>query len=172
LGDIKEIMKGAVQKISRGKPDAKDFLNVRYGLGELSSVWTFDPALLIGNFQFVWAVLLVLPTLLLVGALVVAAFVVQFLNLREIWLHPNFSPAVSVVVIIFALLVDLVLGIINWLRRGPQPFQTLEDSNKLAKLEWKDKAKHDAIINDIVRRHLAKGPISRLLTRPKMKRLD
>ncbi len=116
--------------------------------------------------------LIALPALLFVSALVVVAIVVQFLNLREIWLHPNVSPAVSVIVIIFVLAVDLVIGVMAWLRRGPQPFQTFEDSNKLSKLEWKDRAKYDAIINDIVRRHLAKGAIRRLLTRPKMKRLD
>ncbi len=31
LGDLKEIIKGAVEKISQGKPDAREFLNVRYG---------------------------------------------------------------------------------------------------------------------------------------------
>jgi hypothetical protein len=172
LGDIKEIMKGAVEKLSQGNADSREFLNVRYGLSEFAYGRTFDPHLHTGNFHLVWAVLILMPMLLLLGALVGVALSVQFLNLREILLHPNFSPTVSVMVIVFVAAVDLVIGVTAWLRRGPQPFQTLEDSNKLSRLEWKDRAKYDAIINDIVKRHLAKGTIRRLLTRPKMKRLD
>jgi len=36
LGDITEIMKSAVQKFSGGKDDVRNFLSVRYGVGEFA----------------------------------------------------------------------------------------------------------------------------------------
>jgi hypothetical protein len=172
LGDVNEIMKSAVQKLSGGKDDVRNFLAVRYGIEEFSDARSFDQNLKSGPFQYVSAVLIALPVVLYIGALAVVGLGVQILTLREILIHPNFSFAVSVCVVAFVLSVDVVIGVMGWLRRGIQPFRTSEDMMKLSKLDWKDKARYDAIIYDIVMTHKKKGPLMRLLTRPKMKRID
>jgi uncharacterized membrane protein YdfJ with MMPL/SSD domain len=111
------------------------------------------------------------PYLLLVLALVAIILGVQFLTLREIWLHPNFSPMVSVAAIAFVVATDIATFLLSWLHRGWQPLQTLEDTNKLDKLAWKDKAKYDEIIAEIASQHVRRGFFSKLLYRPHMRRI-
>jgi hypothetical protein len=171
LGDLKELMKAATEKISGGQADARNFLNVRYGLEELSDISKFDQSLQIGKFQIAMLLLAGLPYLVVVLALVVIVLAVQFLTLREIWFHPNFSPGISVAVIVFVVATDIATLFLSWLHRGWQPFQTLEDKNKLDKLQWRDKAKYDEINNEIASQHMRRGFFSKLVYRPHMRRI-
>lgn len=171
LGDLNEVMKAATEKIAGGKADVKNFLNVRYGLEELSIPSTFDPSLLIGKLQLASIVLAAIPYVLVVIALIVTVLGVQFLTMRDIWLHPNFSPDVSIAVIVFVVATDAASLIINWLHRGLQPLQTLEDTKKLDRLEWKDKSKYDEIVKEIAMQHARRGFFSKLLFRPHVRRI-
>jgi hypothetical protein len=166
---FKEIMKAAVGKLSGGKADVREFLNVRYGLGELSS--RGNPKLLLGWFHLTSAILVLLPILLFAASFVVVALWIQLLNMREIWLHPNFSRAVSVVVIAFVLSTNFALFGMAWLKQGIQPFQTLEDFETLKKLEWKDKDRYTEILKELAERYARKGYISKLLFRTRMRRI-
>jgi hypothetical protein len=172
LNDVKEVMKGAVVKMSGGKIDVLDFLNIRFGLGELSSPAGYDAKLRLGGFHLALAILALLPAFLFVGAAVIVALAIEIVTMREIWLHPNFSRTVSAAVIAFVLAKYIALFILTWLKLGIQPFQTYEDYEKLSKMEWKDKARFDQIIREIAQQqHVKRGFFSKLLFRPRLPRI-
>ncbi len=82
---------------------------------------------------------------------------VQILTIREIWLHPNSSRSVSVVVIAFVVTAYVVIFVLASLKYGFQPVQTLEDYHKLEKLAWKDKKQYDAILKEMAEQHVKRG---------------
>jgi hypothetical protein len=171
IGDVTEILKAATMKMSGGQREVNNLLNVRYGLEELASPHVFDQSLSTGRGYILALSAAAVPALLVVIAAVGVALAVQFLTLREIWLHPNFSSIVSVAVIAFVVSADLTTFAHYWLQRWLQPLQTDADFKKLTKLEWKDRAKYDAIIKEIAVQHARRGFFSKLLFRPHMPRL-
>ena len=103
--------------------------------------------------------------------LIIIAVAVQMLNLLEVYRHPNFSPSLSIFVIVYVSLGDISAALIWLLRKSVQPYQTLEDFEKLKTLKSVDEAAYKAIIQRMVREHQSKGIITRIFGRPKMPRL-
>jgi hypothetical protein len=171
LNDVKELMKGAVEKISGGKIDVLDFLNVRFGLGGMSEPGRYDPKLRLGGFHLALATLAILPAFLYFGAAVILGIGIEFVTMWQIWFHPNFSRAVSAAVIAFVLAKYIALLSVIWLKLGIQPLQTYEDLEKLSKMQWKDKARFDEIFGEVKQQHAKRGFFSKLLFRPHLPRI-
>jgi hypothetical protein len=171
LNDVKEVMRGAVAKMSGDKIEVLDLLKVRFGLGELTGPGGYDPKLLSGGFHLALGILAILLALFFVGAAVVLALGIELATMWQIWLHPNFSRAVSGAVIAFVLAKYIVLLIVIWLKLGFQPFQTYEDIEKLSKIQWKDRARFDEIIGEIRQQQEKRGFFSKLLFRPRLPRI-
>jgi hypothetical protein len=89
----------------------------------------------------------------------------------EVYLHPNFSPFVSAIVIAVAIIGDMIAAASLLLLKILQPYQTDEDFRKLVKLKYKDESKYNEVLKAIVKEHSSKGFFRRLFTRPRMKRL-
>jgi len=172
LQNINEMLKAAARKFAGSNNDLREFLEVRYGLGELSYLSTFHDDLTIGRAQWFIVAIMAFGAALLVGVLFAMAFAVQMLTFREIYLHPNFSTEVSILVIAIALAGDVVTTLMALLTRGIQPYQTMEDFRKLNKLGEKDQEQYNAVIKDIVAKHYSKGLLAQLFGRPKMKKLS
>jgi hypothetical protein len=172
LDDVKEVMSGIVAKMSGDKIDVLDLLKVRFGLGGLTGPGGYDPKLLTGGFHLALAILAILPALLFIGASAALALGIELITVWQIWLHPNFSRAVSVAVIAFVLVTYIALIILTWLKQGLQPFQTFEDIEKLSKMQWKDKARYDEIIGEIRQQQEKRGFFSKLLFRPHLPRIN
>jgi hypothetical protein len=171
LQNVNEMLKAVVAKVGGSNSDLREFLQVRYGLGEFSFLSSFNDEFKVGTTQWVLISFAAFGASLLVVVLFVVAFAIQLLTFREIYLHPNYSVEVSMAVIALVLLGDVVSVLMSLLTRGYQPYQTFEDFLKLNKLAQKDPEQYSAIIREIVQRHYSKGLIRRVFGRPKMKRM-
>jgi hypothetical protein len=85
---------------------------------------------------------------------------------------PSFgSIEASLYVIAFVLLSD-AQSVLLWLFVNAfQPFQSFEDNEKLAQLKKTDPDAWNLVLKQMVEKHYARGPIARLLFRPKLPRL-
>jgi hypothetical protein len=141
LSDTTEVLRAAIDKISGGQNDIRHFLKVRYGLLGTEPATEFDGSLFAGRgYRFAFHALGVLVSVMsattrIIGFGVIMAVIV--LTMREIWLHPNFSPAVSIVVIVYSVSTAIVSELIIWYWVGPQPFQTWETIEDMASQHWR-----------------------------------
>jgi hypothetical protein len=168
--NIKEMLKNSVARIAGADADLKDFLEVRYGLGYFTSK-PYRRDLSFGCPQLVGGIVFILLICTLIGLMLVAALGVQIGCIREISLHPNFSPAIAKLVIAVVIGGDIALLLFVFLTASIQPYQSLEDWNKLTKLADRDPEKVKQILEAIFKQHTSKGWIRRTFGRPKMKRL-
>jgi hypothetical protein len=171
VGDLVEIMKAAIEKLSDGKADARNLLQVRYGLSELADVSTFNTSFVPGRFQFITLGLAAIPYLAAVVAMLGTIVSVQVFTMMDIWLHPNFSKSVSLFVIVLVVSAEVASLLVWWLQKGLQPVQTMEDLKKLEKLEWKNKPEYDKIIHELALKHARRGFLSKLFYPPRLPRV-
>ncbi len=124
LGLLNEMLRGFIESKSTPNSDVREFLEVRYGVAELSSFRSFSNELKSSWYQITLAGLWVLCAVLMLVLIVSFALSVQFLILREIYVHPNFSLEVSLLVILYVLLSDL-LSLIGFVRfKMIQPYRS------------------------------------------------
>lgn len=166
---VKEMLKASIRRVASSDPDLTEFLEVRYGL----SYFTSKPygSLNFGSAQLIALILLILIVYALAALMLLAVTVVQIGNLREIYLHPNFSPAISKLVIVVVIVGDVALVLMAFLTTMVQPYQSMEDATKLIKLAHSDPEKFREIISQMVKVQRSKGWIRRTFGRIKMKPL-
>ena len=171
IGYLNDILKAFILKQAGKDAEVRDFLDVRYGMGEISPFKTFDENLYPGKAQlvafFVWVAMVVV----FISMLVVLVLAVQVLNLFAVYYEPNFSREASIFVIVFVLLAD-VATILPWLMtRSVQPYDTFEDAKKLDRLQMTDTKKWHEILRKMGEQHASKGIFRRIFGRPKMPRI-
>jgi hypothetical protein len=170
MSSIKELLKTSIARSAGDDADLKDFLEVRYGLSYLVSK-PYVNELTFGFFQLIAGIVLILIIYMLVAVMAVVAFGVQIASIREIYLHPNFSLAISKLVSASVIAGDVALLLLVVLTTSIQPYQSMEDWNKLAKLGDRDPEKVKQILQEIFTEHRSKRWFRRVFGRPKMKRL-
>jgi hypothetical protein len=167
---IKEMLKTSIGRVAGDDTDLKDFLEVRYGLSYFTSK-PYGHELSFGYFQLIAGIVFILLVFAMIGVMLVAVLGVQVACILEVYQHPNFSPAISKVVIGMAIGGDIALLLLVFLTTSLQPYQSLEDWNKLTKLADRDPDKVKQILDDVFTQHRSKGWFGRTFRRPKMKRL-
>ena len=167
---IKELLRTSIRRVAADEPHLKDFLEVRYGLSYFTAT-THGGDLNSGLFQVVTALLLIVIVYMLVMVMGITALTVQIASMREVILHPNFSPAISKLVVVIVISGDVLLLLLALLSTSIQPYQSMEDLKKWNKLAEREPEKAKQIIEEIVREHMSKGWIRRTFGRPKMRRL-
>jgi hypothetical protein len=167
---LSEMLKAHIARLSNKNEFAREFLETRYGLSDLSHK-PFDDDLRPGIIQKIAHVVTLVCQLILLIMFSIMLFSIQVASLVAIYREPNFSLAVSLFVIVFVLLVDLVGFCLWFLYRSLQPYESEEDWKRLKKLHETDEKKWGAIIDDMMYRHYAKGPLWRLATRPRLGRV-
>jgi hypothetical protein len=167
---IKELLKTSIRRVAGEDPNLKAFLEVSYGLSYFTATAPGGD-LNYGWFQLIVGLLVLVMLLMLIGVMIVAALTVQIASMREILLHPNFSPAISKLVVAFVVSGDVLLLLLGVLSTGIQPYRSMEDFKKWNKLAEREPEKAKQILEEIVREHMSKGWIRRTFGRPKMRRL-
>src|SRR5262245_26806290 len=166
---LEEILDAVAIKQSANNKDLKEFLTVRYGTGTfLLRDYNDD---LKSNAKLVAGVIFLVILVLLLLLLFSATTAIHIFNLVEVYLHPNFSNTISVLVMAYVILADIVLVLGFFLIISPLPYSTWEDLRKLERLRSKDPAAYDAVISAMVRKHLQKGFLRRIFGRPTLPRL-
>ena len=171
MANLKEVLESAVNHYSNDRPALTELLRIRYGLTDTSLAFAYDTDLMLSLPQKLLGALITLCVGFIIVFLASIVIGVQVLTLRAIYLEPNYSQFVSLLVIFFALAVDLYLVGISILSRSIQPFATLADFKRLNEIKKTDRKQYDDILKDIAKHHFEKSLLIRLFTRPRMKRV-
>jgi hypothetical protein len=171
LTSINEMLKNSIARIARDDVDLKDFLDVRYGLSYFVSKPYGRRELGFGYTQLIASLAAILLVFSLIGLMLIVALIVQIACIREVYLHPNFSPSISKLVIAVVIGGDIALLLMAFLSTSIQPYQSWEDWNKLAELADRDPERVKQILQKIVADHASSGSLKRIFGRPRMKRM-
>jgi hypothetical protein len=111
-------------------------------------------------------------TVLGIASVIIASVLLHIWLLADIYKSPSFSPLVGWLTIIFVVSCDLISGTHLFLNRSFQPYQTSDNFNRLWRLRDTNRAEYDRIIKEMIEKHTKRGFWMRLLTRPKLPRIE
>ena len=121
---LKEMVRARDEKLSAGNEDAKNILFLAHGIG-ISHHWTplpEDKQVRPSWWPVIVSALRDFIGLAFMLTLLVVVVAVQLLVMLQIFEHPNFSRAISVLIIAFAFCVDLIVFLGWYSRKGIYPF--------------------------------------------------
>jgi hypothetical protein len=166
---LKDMVKAYIQKISKRNSAVSEFLEVGY---DVSSV-VFPDRYLGDHVQLGWGVTVffgawISGLCILLAAVLLGAFCIHVAILRDIYVDPSFSAAVSASVIGFVLLCDFVGLSGSIFASGLVAVRSYENMMKLSK--WYEKKPDEAnkVYREIARTYSRRPFIGRILSRPSM----
>ena len=169
---LKEMLTATITKQAGDNEHLRNFLEIRYGLSEIAPGNSFDDDLRIGSAQVISLTILLFGRIIMISMIVIILLTIQVWNIIEVYAHPNFAREISIFVIIYVLLGDILFLTYSFLVRSVQPYQTDEDFRKLVELRKTNEEEYDTILRKMVLEHGAKGLLGRLFGRPRLRRFE
>lgn len=165
---LNEIIKAYIRKTSKGDQEVNEYLDIGHGI----AFWMLPPTKL-GTLQLRWGYHLFLSSIAIVffavlTALAVGAVYIHFLILKDIYLNPSYSRAVSIGVIAFVLGCDFVCVGFSVLSSGMIGARNFSNLLALSKLKETAPAKADEVYKEAARQYYRKPRWRRMITRPKL----
>jgi hypothetical protein len=165
---LSEILTAYSEKRSRGDAKIKGYLNIGYGVDFAVLPETGDKNLNTSGWYLAFIALMGLAVILLLVVILITAFTIHLLVLRDVYVDPSFSRGVSVGVIVFVLLTDAFTVGLGLLSGGPVLLKDFTNANAAQKVFDRDPERGSAIYKGIVDDHLRKPWLIRRFTRVKM----
>lgn len=165
---LDDLTKAHLRRQSKGKKDVAELLEIAYGFNVVGLPNPGFRRLLFGGSYTLFLLSILIVILLLVAAIIVAAGTIHFLILRDIYQQPSFSTLVSICVIGFVLICDLLVLALGILGSGMVPMQDFENLRKLTDLQELYPERAKKMYQAIIERHYRKPFFWRIMSRPKI----
>lgn len=164
---ISSMLKARNDRLAKGDKEKMEFLDAGYGVSPL--VWVFpvghrSPTWFHLVSFFVWVIALIVLAIFALGF----GIVVHVMTLVEVYNHPNFPAFPTKVVIGFVAMADLIT--VSWIlaTSGVFPYRDATRLMRFDRIRNVNPKRYNAILRGAIEEHRRKGPLRRLLTRPKL----
>ena len=163
---LSESLNAYAEKRSRGDAKIKGYLNIGYGVDFSVMPETSDANMNTSGWYLAFIGLMGFAMILLLAVLLITGFIIHVLVLRDVYVDPSFSRGVSVGVIAFVLLTDVLTVGLSLFNSGPVLMKDFTNANTVLKIFERDPEKGSAIYKKIA--ELQKPGLFRRFTRVKM----